>query len=227
VNDAAQMIQAALKRGQKTLSEYESKLILAGYGLPVVRETLAADPAEAIKAAAGIGYPVALKFCSAEVTHKTERGLIELDLRREEELAEACQLLLERAAGAPGQFLVQEMIRGGRELVIGLSRDPQLGPAVMFGLGGIFTEILQDVSFRLAPLSREDALAMMAEIRGRKILGAVRGMPAVDLEALGQSLIALGRIGLEHEAVQEIDVNPLIVRGSQAVAVDALIVLAV
>ena len=117
------------------------------------------------------------------------------------------------------------MIKGGRELVIGMIRDPQFGPCVMFGLGGIFTEILGDVTFRPAPLSEADAAEMLREIKGNKILDTVRGMPAVDADSLIQCLMAVGRIGLAHEEIQAIDVNPLIVQGSRPVVVDALVVL--
>jgi len=117
------------------------------------------------------------------------------------------------------------MIKGERELVAGLTRDPQFGPCVMFGLGGIFTEVLKDVTFRVAPLERYDAYEMMDEIKAKKILDEFRGKPAVDREKLADILINLGRIGLEHEEVAEIDINPLIIKDSMPVAVDALIVL--
>jgi acetyl-CoA synthetase (ADP-forming) len=117
------------------------------------------------------------------------------------------------------------MVRGSRELVVGMTRDPQFGPCVMFGLGGIYTEILRDVSFRVAPLEKRDALQMTQEIRGRKILESVRGMPPADMEALCRILIQVGQIGMEHGAIKEIDINPLILSGSQPVAVDALVIL--
>ncbi|KAF0122934.1 MAG: ATP-grasp domain-containing protein [bacterium] len=121
--------------------------------------------------------------------------------------------------------LVQEMIKGDRELVIGLTRDPQFGPCVMFGLGGIFTEILNDVSFRIAPLENRDALEMAREIRGHKILDAFRGKPPVNMDILCQALISIGNIGVEFEQIKEIDINPLIINGDKPVAVDALVVL--
>jgi len=127
--------------------------------------------------------------------------------------------------GKENAVLVQEMVKGQRELVIGLTRDPQFGPCVMFGLGGIFTEILKDISFRVAPLEKRDALEMMREIKGQKILEAVRGMPAADLDMLAELLINVGRIGLENEQIKEIDINPVIISGSKPVAVDALIIL--
>ena len=127
--------------------------------------------------------------------------------------------------GRDAGVLIQEMVKGSRELVVGLTRDPQFGPCVMFGLGGIFTEILKDVSFRLAPLEKVDAMDMMRDIQGRKILDAVRGMEKVDREALATILINVGRLGIDHERIKEIDINPLVIRGKDPVAVDALIIL--
>lgn len=225
MKEVKEIVESALGRGQTSLSEYDSKRVLASYGIPTVQEDLVRDLEGAKRVASRIGYPVVLKACSPDVTHKTERGLIEVDLRNEEDLVGAFHRLEQRAEGLDGDFLVQELIKGVRELVIGMIRDPQFGPCVMFGLGGIFTEILRDVSFRVAPIEKRDALEMMREIKGHKILDAIRGMEAVNLDVLCESLIALGSIGLEHEAIKEIDVNPLIVRGSQPVAVDALVVL--
>jgi len=220
-----ELIERALGRGQKNLSEYESKLLLKAYEIPVAREKLVQDQVAVLAAAREIGYPVVLKFCSPWLPHKTEKSLIELDIRDEATLKEALRRLRERAEDSQGGFLVQEMVKGSRELVMGMIRDAQFGPCVMFGLGGIFTEVLNDVSFRAAPLTRQDASEMMAEIQGRKILEAIRGLEAVDREAILRSLISLGRLGLENETIQEVDVNPLIVRGSQPLAVDALVVL--
>lgn len=208
------------------LSEHEAKRVLAAYGVPVSRERLVATAAEARAAAARIGYPVVLKGCSASEAHKTEKGLIAVGLGSQKALAESFRAMKARAGdGFDGGWLVQEMVKGSREVMIGMTRDPVFGPSVMFGLGGIFTEILQDVVFRVAPLTNADAHAMLDGIRARKILDAVRGMPAVDRETLAASLIAVGRIALDHPEIAEIDINPLIVRGSRAVAVDALMVL--
>jgi len=225
MKEVEEILMEAEQRGQKTLSEYYSKRILAAYGIPVVEEAMVSTLDEAKKEAAALGYPVVLKVCSSDLAHKTEKGLIEVDLRTEEELVEAFHRLRGRTNGEEEGFLVQQMVKGARELVMGMIRDPQFGPCVMFGLGGIFTEILRDVSFRVAPIEKRDALEMMEEIQGRKILEAVRGMEPVDRDVLAESLIALGKIGLEHDPIQEIDVNPLIVHGSRPVAVDALVVL--
>jgi acetyl-CoA synthetase (ADP-forming) len=120
--------------------------------------------------------------------------------------------------------LVQEMVKGQRELVVGMTRDPQFGPCVMFGLGGIFTEILKDVSFRKAPLEKRDALEMMREIKGQKILDAVRGMEAANIDVLADILINVGKIGVENDKIKEIDINPIILSKGQPIAVDALVV---
>ena len=177
---------------------------------------------EAIKK---IGFPVVLKGCSPDIAHKTEKGLIHVDIRNEDEALAAFKAIIAGMNGTENSVLVQEMIRGKRELVAGLTRDPQFGPCVMFGLGGIFTEILKDISFRVAPLGKYDAQEMMQEIKGHKILGAVRGMEAVDLEMLADILITIGKIGMENEKIGEIDINPLIISGRKPVAVDALVVL--
>jgi acetyl-CoA synthetase (ADP-forming) len=168
---------------------------------------------------------VVLKVCSPEVSHKTESGLVAVDLRNETDLEAAFKRIGEASPVKHADCLVQEMVKGGRELVVGMVRDPQFGPCVMFGLGGIFTEVLGDVTFRPAPLVESDAMEMLMEIRGNKILGAVRGMEAVDLDSLVQCLMAMGKIGMAHEEIQAIDVNPLIVRGNSPVAVDALVIL--
>jgi acetyl-CoA synthetase (ADP-forming) len=219
-----EIIEKALGEGRKTLSEYESKQVLSAYGIPVTREFLASDLQGLKSAAAQIGYPLVLKGCSSEIAHKTEKGLIRVDIRNEEEATSAFGKIMGHM-GATGAVLVQEMIKGQRELVIGLTRDPQFGPCVMFGLGGIFTEILKDISFRVAPLEKRDALEMMQDIKGHKILEAVRGMEAADLDLFADILIKVGQIGLENDAVKEIDINPVIISGSRPVAVDALVVL--
>jgi len=219
-----EIIAKALAEGRNTLSEYESKQVLSAYGIPVTRETLVSD-LQGLKAAAReIGYPLVLKGCSSDIAHKTEKNLIRVDIRNEEEATSAFGEIMGHM-GAAGAVLVQEMIKGQRELVIGLTRDPQFGPCVMFGLGGIFTEILKDISFRVAPLEKRDALEMMQDIKGHKILEAVRGMEAADLDLFADILIKVGQIGLENDAVKEIDINPVIISGSRPVAVDALVVL--
>ncbi|MFO7459840.1 MAG: acetate--CoA ligase family protein [Desulfatiglandales bacterium] len=225
MKEAQTLIEKARKEGRTTLSEYESKTLLRLYGIPAVREVLAGNRAEFLKAVSEIGFPMVVKGCAPSLAHKTEQGLVRVDIRNQEEADAAFEDLLARMEGRSSSLLVQEMIKGTRELVVGMTRDPQFGPCVMFGLGGIYTEILKDVSFRVAPLEKRDALQMTQEIRGRKILEGVRGMEPADVEKLCEILIAMGQIGMEHEAVKEIDVNPVILSGARPVAVDALVVL--
>ncbi len=220
-----EMIEKALSENRTTLSEYESKRLLATYGIPVSREALVQDRSELPVTLKKIGYPVVLKGCSYEISHKTEQGVIRLDIRSEEEALVAYDEIRSAMGPNGAHVLVQEMVKGQRELMAGLTRDPQFGPCVMFGLGGIFTEILKDVSFRLAPLEERDAIDMMEEIKGHKILDAIRGMEQVNRGSVAKILIALGSIGLENERIKEIDVNPLIIRKGEPVAVDALVVL--
>ncbi len=218
-------IETAIKNGRANLSEYESKLFLSSYGIPVTKEVLIKDQEEIVSAAKEIGYPLVLKGCGHDILHKTEKDLVKTDIRNDDEAKAAFHAITSNMEGTEKNILVQEMIQGRRELVAGMTRDPQFGPCVMFGIGGIFTEILEDVCFRVAPLTREDAFALMQGIRGKKILGAVRGMPAVDMEALADILIAVGQIGIDHDQVKEIDLNPIKVAKGSPVAVDALIVL--
>lgn len=220
-----EIIEKAIRNGRKALSEYESKKLLSAYGVPVTREELAASRKAALAAAARIGFPVALKACSPEITHKTETGLIALNLKTEEEVGEAYDRIVKDAGKNIDGVLAQEMIKGDRELMVGLIRDETFGPCVVFGLGGIFTEALEDVTFRVAPLKKRDAAEMIGEIRGSKILGAFRGGEPVDREILCEILINVGKIGLDFEQIKEIDINPLIIAGGRPVAVDALVVL--
>ncbi len=219
------VIKKALHEGRRILSEHEAKKLLASYGIPVTREVVAENIEQLKEAATQIGYPLVLKAHSSALAHKTEKDLIRIDIRDQAEAVEAFHEILEKMEAPDKAVLVQEMIKGKRELVVGLTRDPQFGPCVMFGLGGIFTEILKDISFRVAPLEKHDAMEMMKEIRGHKILERVRGMPAADTDALADILVTVGRIGLEIEQIKEIDINPVILQESRPVAVDALVVL--
>lgn len=218
-------IKEAIERGDGALNEYDSKRLLQAYSIPVTEEYIATSLEQALDAARKIGYPVALKGSSRILTHKTEHRLIELGIESDDALSKAYAALWERGRGQLDGVLVQQMISGDRELVAGLIRDPQFGPCVMFGLGGIFTEVLKDVTFRVVPLLMRDALEMMDEIKAGKLLGTFRGKPSLDKEVMASILIHLGRIGLERPEIAEIDINPLIIRNGRPIAVDALVVL--
>ena len=216
------IIAQALAKNQKTLTEHSAKKFLASFGIPVCREVLVPDVDVAAEEAKKLGFPVVLKATGRDLFHKTDVGGVVLNLRNAEEVREAGRRLLE-IKGAEA-LLIAEMVRGDRELVCGLIRDAQFGLCVMFGLGGIMTEVFRDVVFRVAPLTSFDAREMMGEIRARKILQPFRGQAAVDIDTISQILITLGEIGLKHPEIQSIDVNPLKVRpDGKPVAVDALI----
>ncbi len=219
------IFQNARNMGQKILSEYESKQLLACYGIPVSAEILAPNAGKAIEAAEAIGFPLAMKACSAQLLHKTESDAISLNITSLPEVQNTFERLM-RIAPAPDGVLVQAMVPGKRELVVGLNRDPQFGPCVMLGLGGIFTEVLADTAFRAVPFDRVEALDMVAELHGSKLFGAFRGEPPVDLEKVADILLAVGEIAWSHPGITEIDINPLIVNpDGLCVAVDALVVL--
>ena len=219
-----ELISAALGSNQAALSEYESKQFLGKRGIPVCREALASDALSAAKRADEISYPVVLKACGPRLFHKSDVGGVALNIRNREEVIATGEALL----GIEGceALLVQELVAGARELACGLVRQPQFGPCVMFGLGGVLTEVLEDVAFRLAPLREGDAREMLREIRARKILEAFRGEAPVDEESLTRILVTLGQIGVEEEGIDGIDINPLkIQRNGKPVAVDALVIL--
>ena len=179
---------------------------------------------EAVTAAVAIGYPVALKACDWEIMHKSGKGLIALNIKTEEELRTAFASI-RRAAGRDVPILIQEMLTGGRELVVGMTRFPGFDPCILFGLGGIFTEVLKDNTLRLAPLSAADAEEMLDDIKGKALLEAFRGMPVADRTALAGIIQTLGFIALLHPEIAEIDLNPVILKGANPVVADALFVL--
>jgi succinyl-CoA synthetase beta subunit len=191
-----------------------------------VGEALSHSADEAASAADRLGFPVVLKACSAELMHKSERGCIELNLRNEPDLRQAYERIIRGVNLELEGMLVQKMVPGQRELVIGLNRDPQFGPCVMLGIGGIMTEVFQDTVFRMAPFDMVEAKDMTEDLRFKTILGAFRGQKPVDMDVLCRTLIAVGEIGLELETISELDINPMIITPEgRLVAVDALIVL--
>lgn len=221
------IVDRALERGRDALNEHEAKRLLASYGVPVTRETLARDADSAARAASELGFPVAVKACSHELRHKKERGLVALGLESEAAVREACAGIGRNAQGLVlDGFLVQPMARGERELLLGASHAPGFGPCVTLGMGGIFAEVLRDVSIRMAPVSEADALDMIDCLRGAAVLGAVRGLAPVDRQALARAIRGIGTCVLENPAISEIDANPIIVQSDGGLcAVDALVIL--
>lgn len=213
------------------VAEHRAKRVLTEYGIPVTREALATTKAQALAAAQGIGYPVTLKIQSADISHKTEARAVALGIEDDEKLARAYDAVVANAlAYKPDAkidgVLVQEMVTGGIEAIAGIVNDPLFGPAVMFGLGGVFAEVLNDVAFRLAPVTPSAAREMIADIKGHAVLAGARGRPPADVDALADVLVKLSALALDlEEHVAELDINPLFVmeQGRGVKAADALI----
>jgi succinyl-CoA synthetase beta subunit len=220
-------VNVAATSATQTLSESESKKLLADAGVPVAAEAVVDTVAEAVAAATAIGFPVVLKLNGATIAHKTERGLVRLNLGDAAAVVTAGDELLAKATADDGKvgLLVAPLIRGNRELIAGVATDPQFGPTVMIGIGGIFAEALADVAFRLVPLSRHDAEDMIDDLATQALLGAFRGEPAVDRRALVDVLVGLSKLVEKRPDIVSVDVNPLIVSSStgKPIAVDGLV----
>ncbi len=229
----AKVIQGARDEGRNTIGDAEAWNILTSYGLRIPRSILAKTAQEAVDAAAEIGYPVVLKIASPDILHKTDVGGVKVSLESAEEVRDAYELMIFRAERyLPEARIwgcqVQEMAPpGGLEVLIGMNRDPQFGPLVTFGLGGIYVEALKDVTFRIAPFSRREAWAMLEEIRSKALLEGVRGNPPVDKEAVVDTLLRMGQLVQEFPEIVEFDINPLIVypEDQGAIAIDMRLVL--
>jgi acyl-CoA synthetase (NDP forming) len=220
-----ELIERALESGHGALNEADSKRLLGVYGIPVVDEAVCVDPDEAATRAEEIGFPVVLKGLGVKLTHKTERGLVRLGLNGPGEIIEAARRMADEAGDDLEGWLVQPQVSGRRELVAGLFRDEQFGPVVMFGLGGIFTEALDDVVFKVAPFNEAHAAHMLDQLRAKSLLGPFRGEAAADRDALINTLLGLSKLGVELEDVAEVDINPLLITPEGEVrAVDALVV---
>jgi len=223
-------VREKLKGRTTDIAEYEAKRILAEYGIAVTEESLATSVEEARAAAKRIGYPVAIKVQSPDISHKTEAKAVRLGIADEAELTAAYEEVLANAraynleARIEG-VLVQAMVKGGTEAILGVTNDPLFGPAVMFGLGGIFAEVLKDVAFRLAPVTPAVAREMIAEVKGYPVLAGARGKPPADVDALADAIVKLSALAVDLEGVvAELDVNPLFVmeKGRGVIAADAL-----
>ena len=213
----------------RTLSESESKALLASFGVRCAPELLAADAEAAAAAAQQLGLPVVAKLSAPGLAHKTERGLVRLDLPTADDVRDAANDLLAAARPEDGEVsvLIAPMVRGARELIAGVHDDDQFGRCVMVGIGGVLAEAVADVAFRLAPLEPIDAEEMLDDLHGQALLGPVRGEAPVDRAAVAAVLLALSRLAVERPDVTSVDVNPLVVDAAGApIAVDALVEIA-
>lgn len=236
--EKAETASAASAGGEKSeipdraLSEWESRAILAASGVPMGEARFAATADEAADAANSFAQPVAMKINGPDIAHKTEVGGVELGVGSPEDAKRVYGELVERVKKAapqshPDGVIVAPMTTGGVEVILGVQVDPVFGPAVMFGLGGIFTEVFEDVAFRMAPFDRNEALSMISQIKGVKLLEGVRGRPACDIDALADALVALSQFAASNaDALSSVDVNPCLVmpKGKGIVALDALVV---
>jgi acetate---CoA ligase (ADP-forming) subunit beta len=209
----------------RTLAEHESLALLREYGIPAVDEAVVDTAAHAATAAAAVSFPVVVKLTGPTITHKTERGLVRLALQTETEVHDAARDLLAAARPEDGTvaLVVAPMVRGIRELITGIHSDPQFGPVVMVGIGGVWAEAVADVAVRLAPLEGPDGLEMLDDLRTQALLGPFRGEPAVDRDAVAAVLTALCTLSADHPEVTSVDVNPLVIVDGAPIAVDALV----
>ncbi len=231
--DAVSKLFAAVRQdGRTTIGDTEAQTILKAYGIAIPRSIVAATAAEAVAYCQQIGYPVVMKIASPDILHKSDVGGIIVGVKSDAEVRQAFDTLIQRAkAHKPEATIwgaqIQEMVTGAREVIIGMNRDPQFGPLVMFGLGGIYVEVLKDVTFRVAPMSRMQATQMVEAIRSYKLLAGVRGQVPSDLAAIVDTILRVSQLVTDFPEIAELDINPLLVRdeGKGAVAVDMRLIL--
>ena len=226
----AEVIDNARSQGRTLLTEVESKQVLHEAGIPVALSVLARDANEAVKAAEKTGFPVVLKVVSPDVAHKSDVGGVRLGLESKEDVEEAFDEIMDAVKAAQPDALiegvaVQNMAPAGIEVIVGMSKDPQFGPVMMFGLGGILVEVLKDVAFRIVPLEPKDAREMVREIKGFPVLEGVRGQPAADIAALEKLILRVSEFIEAHTEIEELDLNPVFAYPDGALAVDARIVI--
>lgn len=210
--------------------EPEAKTICIEYGIPVTKFRVAETAHEAVKFAEEIGYPTVLKIVSPDVIHKFDVGGVALSLESPNDIQVAYKKILENVRKhKPGAkvkgILVQEMAPSSTEVIVGSKKDPQFGPALMFGLGGIFVEVLKDVTFRIAPLTKQDAREMITEVKAYPILRGYRGQPSSDIDAIVEILLNTSKLVMDYKEIIELDLNPIMVYEKGAKTVDARIIL--
>jgi len=224
------IIEKAKNASRTLLNEIESKVLLSEAGIPVVETKLATSKQEAIAISKKLGFPVALKIVSPEITHKSDVGGVKLDLKTSKQVEAAYEEILSAVNQKyPHAVIdgvsVQKMARPGTEVIVGMTKDAQFGPVLMFGLGGILVELLKDVSFRIVPFEREDAREMIREIKGYPILEGFRGREPADVSILEEILLKISRFVDDHPEIKELDLNPIFAYRDGAIAVDARIIL--
>jgi acetyl-CoA synthetase (ADP-forming) len=230
LNLTADILSQARREGRKALLETEAKKICMEYSIPVTKFELAKNETEAVKEANKIGYPVVLKIVSPDIIHKSDVGGVVVNLRDEKGVQNAYNRILKNVKKHNAEariigMLVQEMAPPSTEVIVGAIKDPQFGPSVMFGLGGIFVEVLKDVAFRVAPITRDEACEMISEVKAYPLLKGYRNTPPVDIGAIAEILLNTSKLVIDHQEIKELDLNPIMVYEKGAKTVDARIIL--
>jgi acetyl-CoA synthetase (ADP-forming) len=230
LKETSRLFSQARKEGRKSLLETEAKAVCIEYGIPVTKFELAKSEAQAVKFAEKIGYPVVLKIVSPDVVHKSDVGGVAVNLKDSKSVREAYSQILKNVKKHNAKakivgVLVQEMAPQSTEVIVGVTKDPQFGPAIMFGLGGIFVEVLKDVTFRIAPITEDEAREMITEVKAYPLLKGYRNSPPVDIAAIVGILLKTSKLAMEHQEIKELDLNPVMVYEKGAKTVDARIIL--
>ena len=220
------VLKKKIEADQTVLTEFESKELLEEIGIIVPNQSLSSSKEETVSAAEKIGFPIVLKLIAEDIIHKSDTGAVKLNLKTKEEVEEAYDDLMKIPAQTEKKISVQKMADEPiTELIIGMTTDPQFGPALMFGIGGILVELLEDVSFRIAPITEYDANEMIHEIKGFPILDGFRGKPKADLDAIVETLMKISDLVVKHEEINEMDLNPVFIYEKGLICVDARIIL--
>lgn len=227
--DLTKHFTKAINNSRAVLTVDESRKVMELSGIPINKSILATSEDEAVKIANEIGYPVVMKIVSPQIIHKTEVGGVEININTDAEVKKFYNEIIKRAKDKVPDaeiigILIEEMVQG-TEFIIGTTHDPQFGPMIMFGVGGIFVEIYKDVSFRLIPITNGDAEEMLKEIKGKALLHGIRGLPVANVEQLTKILVTVSELIDKYPQIKEMDINPLMITKSGAIAADARIIL--
>ena len=230
MNSVSEIFNNAKTEGRKFLLEPEAKTICKMYNIPVTDFKVAKNEDEVVKFSREIGFPVVLKIVSPDVIHKSDVGGVIIDLKSEEAVRKAYRQIIDNVKKYKPEakitgILVQEMAPPSTEVIVGSIKDPQFGPALMFGLGGIFVEVLKDVTFRIAPITEDDAREMIMEVKAYPLLKGYRNMPPADIDAIIKIILNTSKLVMEHQEIKELDFNPIMVYEKGAKTVDARIIL--
>ena len=230
MNKTSEIIAQVRREGRKALLETEAKTICMEYAIPVTTFKLAKNEKEAAKFAEQIGFPVVLKIVSPEIIHKSDAGGVIINLKNASEVQDACRKILENAkkynaAARIDGVLVQEMAPQSTEVIVGAIKDPQFGQTLMFGLGGIFVELLKDVTFRIAPIAQQDAEEMITEVKAYPLLKGYRNTPPTDINAIVKVLLNTSKLIMAYPEIKELDLNPVMAYEKGAKTVDARIII--